>query len=134
MNGPPMQKPQHHEPLDAEVIHEAEVVVGVGVPGPVDLERAGGLAARRVTQVGRNAAILAFELVDGIERRVLHCPGDRGVLPAAGDDQQRDAGAGLLVVNTDVAFLVDLPGGSACGRGLCECARRGGGRRRCHAR
>ena len=35
-----MQKPKHHEPVDAEVIHQGELVVGVGIPGAVDLERA----------------------------------------------------------------------------------------------
>jgi hypothetical protein len=34
------------------------VVVGIGVPRPVDLEGAGGLAAGRVAQVGRDAAEL----------------------------------------------------------------------------
>ena len=60
---------QHHELVDAEVIHQAEVVVGVGVPRPVDLERAGGLAAIGVAQVRRDAAVLALELLHGVERR-----------------------------------------------------------------
>ena len=59
----------HHELVDAEVIHQAELVVGVGVPGPVDLERAGGLAAVGVAQVRRDAAVLALELLDRVERR-----------------------------------------------------------------
>lgn len=44
MKGPPMQKPHHHELVDAEVIHQAEMVIRVGIPRPVDLKRAGGLA------------------------------------------------------------------------------------------
>jgi predicted NBD/HSP70 family sugar kinase len=51
------------------VIHQAEMVVGVGIPGPVDLERAGGLAAVGVAQVRRDAAVLALELLDRVERR-----------------------------------------------------------------
>ena len=54
---------QHHEFPDAQVIHQPELVVGVGVPGPVDLERAGGLAAVGVAQVRRDAAVLALELL-----------------------------------------------------------------------
>jgi hypothetical protein len=53
VGGPPQQVPdegaadaeaKHHELRDAQVIHQAEVVVGVGVPGTVDLERASGVA------------------------------------------------------------------------------------------
>ena len=51
MKGPPMQKPITRNFLDAQVIHQAELVVGVCVPGPVDLERADGLAAVGVAQV-----------------------------------------------------------------------------------
>jgi hypothetical protein len=58
----------HHELLDAQVIHQAEMVIGVGVPRPVDLEWAGGLAAVGVTQVRRDAAVLALELHDRVER------------------------------------------------------------------
>ena len=73
MKGPPMQKPSTMNFADAQVIHQAELVVGVGVPGPVDLERAGGLAAVGVAQVGRDAAILVLELLHRVERRALVC-------------------------------------------------------------
>ena len=75
---PPQQVPDeraadaeahHHELVDAQVIHQAELVVGVRVPGPVDLERAGGLAAVGVAQVHRDAAVLVLELLDRVERR-----------------------------------------------------------------
>jgi hypothetical protein len=39
------------------MVHEAEVVVGIGVPRPVDLERSRGLAAGSVAQVRRDAAL-----------------------------------------------------------------------------
>ncbi len=42
---------QHHELLDAQVIHQTELVIGMRIPRPVDLERAGGLAAIGVAQV-----------------------------------------------------------------------------------
>ena len=51
------------------MIHQAEMVVGVGIPRPVDLERAGGLAAIGVAQVRRDAAVLALELLDRVEGR-----------------------------------------------------------------
>jgi hypothetical protein len=53
---------QHHELPDAQVVHQAKMVVGVGVPGPVDLERAGGLPAIGVAQIRRDDAVLALEL------------------------------------------------------------------------
>jgi hypothetical protein len=42
-------------------------VVGVCVPGPVDLERAGGLAAVGVAQVCRDTAVLVLELLDCVD-------------------------------------------------------------------
>jgi hypothetical protein len=46
------------------MVHQAELVVGIGFPRPVDLNRAGGLSAGRVAQVCRDAAVLSPELVD----------------------------------------------------------------------
>jgi len=46
------------------MIHEAELVVGVGFPRPVDLDRAGGLTAGGVAQVRGDTAIFSLELVD----------------------------------------------------------------------
>ena len=31
---------EHHELIDAEMIHQTELIVGVGIPGTLDLERA----------------------------------------------------------------------------------------------
>ena len=62
---------QHHELVDAQMIHQPELVVGVGIPRPVDLERTGGLAAIGVAQVRRDAAVLPLELLDRVERRVV---------------------------------------------------------------
>src|SRR5882724_4809245 len=77
---------QHQELPDAQVIHQAELVVGVRVPGPVDLQRAGGLAAVGVAQVHRDAAVLVLELLDRVERRVTGEEGDGRVQPTAGDE------------------------------------------------
>src|SRR5256886_10559930 len=38
-------KSQHHELVDAQMIHQAKLIVGVGIPRPLDLERAGGLTS-----------------------------------------------------------------------------------------
>ena len=53
------------------MIHQRELVVGVGIPGTVDLERAGGLAGWRVAQVEGDAAVLVAELLDGVEGRIV---------------------------------------------------------------
>ena len=50
------------------MIHQPELVVGIGFPRPVDLDRAGGLAAGGVAQVRRDAAVLSLEFLDGVER------------------------------------------------------------------
>ena len=68
MNGTADAEAHHHELVDAQVIHQTEMVVGVRIPRPVDLERAGGLAAVGVAQVRRDAAVLALELLDRVER------------------------------------------------------------------
>ena len=100
---------QHHELRDAQVIHQAEVVVGVRVPGAVALQRAGGLAAVGVAQVRRDAAVLALELLHRVEGVVREAR-ERGVQPATGDDHQREAGADLLVVDADVALFIKWHG------------------------
>jgi hypothetical protein len=46
------------------VIHQAELVIGIGFPRPVDLDGAGGLAAGGVAQVRRDAAVFSLELLD----------------------------------------------------------------------
>jgi hypothetical protein len=87
------------------VIHEGEVVVGVGVPRPIHLERPGRLAARCVAQVGRDTAVLVLEFLDRVEGRPVRHEADGRVLAPAGDDEQREAGAGLLVVNADLTLV-----------------------------
>src|SRR5215472_16174045 len=89
------------------MIHQAEVIVGIGIPRPIDLERPGRLTAGGVAQVGRDAAVLVPEIRDRVERRSVRHEFDRRVLAPAGDDEQREAGAGLLVVNADIALLVE---------------------------
>jgi hypothetical protein len=75
------------------------MVIGIGVPRPVDVERAAAFAAIGIAQIGRDDAELALELVERVERMGRRKPRDGRVQPAAGDDQQRKAGTGLFKVN-----------------------------------
>ena len=106
MNGPPIAEAQHHELADAQMVDQADVVVGVGVPWPVGLERARRLAAIGVAQIRCDDAIFVFELVKRIERMCGEA-GNRRVQPAARDDQQRKAGASLFVMDANIAFFVE---------------------------
>src|SRR2546430_479395 len=83
--------------------------VCVGVPWRVNFQGPRGLAALGVAQIGRDHAELALELVERVER-VGREARDRGVQPAAGDDQQREAGTDLLIVDADVALLIQWHG------------------------
>jgi hypothetical protein len=60
----------HHELVEAQMIHESELILDVGFPGALDLDRTGPLAARRVAQVRCDTAVFAVELLDRVERRV----------------------------------------------------------------
>ena len=60
MKGTANAEPHHHELVDLQMIHQAELIVGIGFPWPVDLDRAGGLAVGGVTQVCGDAAILSL--------------------------------------------------------------------------
>jgi hypothetical protein len=103
-------KTHHQELRDAQVIHQAEVVVGVRVPGPVDLEWTGRLAAVGVAQVRRDAAVLVLELIDRVERRIPGEEADGRVQTPTGDEEQWEARARLLVVDADVALFVKRHG------------------------
>jgi hypothetical protein len=88
------------------MVHQRELVIGVGIPGTVDLERTGGLAGRRVTQIKGDAAVFVAELLDGVEGRIV--AGDTRdvrIQPAAGDQEQREAGAGLLIMDANGSLL-----------------------------
>src|SRR5580692_11287619 len=112
------------------MIHQTELVVGVGIPRPVDLDRAGGLAAGGVAQVRCDAAILSLELLSGVEGRVAGEEGYGGVQSPAGKQHQRETGPGILIVDTNGAFFVELAG-SSIARLLSKGARQGG---RCRCR
>src|SRR5262245_13574879 len=58
----------HHELVDSQMIHHTDMIIGIGIPRPIDLERAGGLAVIGVTHVREDAAVLSLELLDRIKR------------------------------------------------------------------
>ena len=100
----------HEEELpDAEVIHEPELVVGEGAPGVVDRDRAAGLAAVGVALIHRDAAEVVRELLHRVDHRGRPVA-DAGVQAPTGGDQQREAGAGFLIANADVALFVKRHG------------------------
>ena len=76
----------HHAFSDAQVIHHAKLVVGIGVPGPIDCKRAGGLAAIGVAQIRRNHAFIAFKFFDWVERRVSGEEANGRIQTTAGDE------------------------------------------------
>jgi hypothetical protein len=93
--------------VDPQVIHQADMIVGVGIPRPLDLERAGRVAGR-IAQVGVDAAELSFECVDGVEGIAAADAGDRrAIQPPAGDQQEREARPSLLVTDADIPFFVE---------------------------
>src|SRR5438093_2050641 len=101
------------------------MVVSIGVPRPVDLKRTGGLATLGVAQIGRDNAKLALELVEWVER-VRREPRDRRVEPATGDHQQREARAGLFVMDANLASFKERHGFSTF-RNSSRHPRAGGG-------
>ena len=101
----------HHEPVDPEMVHQAELVVGEAVPCPLDLERTLRLTAIGVAQVQRDDAIGVAECLQRIEGMVGE-PRYGRVQSAAGNDQQREAGTGLLVMDLHGTFFIDWHGGS----------------------
>src|SRR6266851_783312 len=113
------------------MIHQAELVVGIGFPRPVDLDRAGGLAAGGVAQVRRDAAILSLELLNGVEGRVAGEERYGRVQSPARKQHERETGPGLLIVDANGAFFVELAS-SSFARLLSKYARQGGRCRGAH--
>src|SRR5262249_16357017 len=97
-----------------ELIQHTQMVVSVGIPGAVDLKRAGGLAAVGIAQVGGDAAELALEFRDWIERPAGET-GERRIQSTAGNEQQRKAGPVLLKADADGALFVESHGFSLAG-------------------
>ena len=101
-----MQQPKKKNSLDAQVVHQAELVRREGVPRVVHLHRACRFATVGVALVHGDAAEVVLEHLHGVEdgRAPVAQP---GVQAAARCHQQREAGAGLLVVDADVSVFVE---------------------------
>src|SRR5204862_2621928 len=93
--------PQHHELLDAEMVHQADMVVGEGIPRPVDLEWPRRLPGIGIAQVGSDAAEGIAEFLQCAERMRGVESGDRRVEAAAWDHHQRETGSPLFIVDAD---------------------------------
>src|SRR5215813_8747411 len=96
----------YRELVDPKMIHQPELIVGIGFPWPVDFHRTSRLAAGGVAQVRRDAAIFSLELLDGVERRVAGEEANGRVQSTAREQQQREAGTSLLIVNANWAFFI----------------------------
>src|SRR4029077_9937533 len=72
-----------------------------------------GLTAIGVAQIREDAAVFSLEFFDRIKRSAAHQAGDRRVQSPARDEQQREAGAGLLVLDANAAFFVERHGSSS---------------------
>src|SRR5436309_10904024 len=83
------------------------MVVRMRIPRPVDLKWTGGLAPVGVAQIRENAAVLAFELLDRVERAGEQTGHPRVQRPA-GDEQQRKAGTSLIVADAHGTSFVEL--------------------------
>src|SRR5262249_38854163 len=97
------------ELVDPEVIHQPELVVGERLPGVVDRHGAGRLAAIGVALVHRDAAEVVLKCFHRVDHRVRPIA-DAGVQAPTGGDQQREAGARLLVADADVALVIKRHG------------------------
>ena len=96
--------------LDAEVVHQPKVVIGMGVPGPVNLKRAARLPWVSVAQVNTDTTEILFVSLHRVEgyRRIQQW--QRGIEPAAWNDQQGISGPYLFVVDTDGFFFIKRHG------------------------
>src|SRR5438105_8517128 len=105
---------------DAEVVHQPELVVGKRIRRVIDLHGTAGFAAIGIALVHRDAAEVVLELFHRVDHRGRPVA-DARIEAATGSDQQREAGAGLLVANADVALLKEWHGSllQGCGRSAC---------------
>jgi hypothetical protein len=74
------------------MIHQADTVVGIRVPRPVDFQRSRRLAGIGIAQIGPDAAEAVLgELLHCVEGVAVVEAGDRRVQPAARNDQKRES-------------------------------------------
>jgi hypothetical protein len=97
------------ELFDAEVVHEAKLIVGKRVPRVVGRNRAGGLAAIGVPLIHRDAAKFVLENLHGVEDCVRPVA-DARVQAAARHEEQRKTTASFLIADSDITFFVKRHG------------------------
>src|SRR5262245_39660731 len=90
------------------MIHQSQLIVRIRLPRSVDFDRTSRLAVGSVAQVRRDTAVFPFELLDRVEGRVAREKADGRIQSAARKQQQRKAGASLLVVDADRTLFEKL--------------------------
>src|SRR5215468_11198672 len=109
------------------MLHQAELVVSIGFPRPIELDGTRGLTAEGIAQVRGDAAVFRLQLLDRIKGVCQRS--DRGVQSSARDQEEREAGTGFLIVDTNGTSFIKLAR-SRFVRLLSKYPRRGS-RRRC---
>jgi hypothetical protein len=94
---------------DPEMVHQPKLVVGECVPRVLDRHRTGGIAAIGIALIHGDAAEVVLELFHRIENGGLPVA-DARIQSAARDNQQREAGADLLIANANVTLLIERHG------------------------
>src|SRR5215470_5299130 len=88
------------------MIHQRELIVGVGIPGPINLKGPRGLPRRSVAQVEGDATILVGKLLHGVEGRIWARDAlDTRIQSAACDQEQREARARFFVMDANGALF-----------------------------
>ncbi len=99
-------KTEDQKLADPQMIHQSELVVGIRIPWPVDLHWTVGTSTVGVPQIHRDASVLVAEDSHRVEGRFFRKIADCRIQSAAGNNQQRKAGASLVVVNLKGASFV----------------------------
>jgi hypothetical protein len=95
------------ELIDAQVVHQRQLVVSMRIPGTIGVDGSGRLTCVGVAEIRGNAPVFTLELPEAIER-ILQS-GDRRVQSAAGDEQQWKSSPDLLVVDPNGPFSKKEP-------------------------
>src|SRR5262245_48320842 len=88
------------------MVHQSQLVVGESAPRVIDRDWPCRLAAASVALVHSDTAEVALELIPRVDNRCRPVA-DARVQSAARGDQQRKAGAEILVADADVALFVE---------------------------
>src|SRR5437773_1862516 len=106
---PPDAVAHVEELLDAEVVHQPQLVIRKRAPGVARGNRSRGLAAVRVALIHRDAAEVVLERFHRVEHRGGPVAHPRVQAPA-GRDEQREARANRLVADANVTLFIERHG------------------------